>query len=225
MHSKTHHRPTVFLAALFVLAAALVVSAVTAEEREVVVDEKHVVKVAVDGDVEVIEVEDLEEGESRQFFTDGGHEIVVTRTADGLDLEVDGEALDLDEERVVHKEVIVHRLGGDGEEIDLDLDGEHRVFHVASGTPATKVIVKKKGDGSTYAWSTTDGEEIDLEGLESFEFHTTSAADFLREKGVLDDLDEDQRRAILDALEEYQGPMAAAPRVKVMVLDDEEEQQ
>lgn len=224
MQSRTSHRLTVALAACFVLAAALVVGGVTAEERKVMEEVKEIVKVAVDGDVEVIEVEDLEEGESRQYFMDAGQEIVVTRTEEGFELEIDGEPLDFDDHRLVEKKVVVHRLGGDGQEIDLDVGGEHRVLHLSSGFPATRVMVRKTDDGSTYAWSTADGGEIDLEGLEHFEFHRTSAADFLREKGVLDGLDEDQRRAILDALEEYQGPMTA-PRVKVMVLDDEEEEE
>ncbi len=91
------------------------------------------IKVAVDGDAgeqKVFEwhgdgttIDDLEVGESKTITDDDGNEITLTRTEDGLDIEVEGERIevmhpgDADSEDTVvkeHKTVKVIKAGHDG---------------------------------------------------------------------------------------------------------------
>ncbi len=161
-----------FHAMLVVLAASLLmpVFSFAAEEP------RHMeIKIAADDEVVSFNADDMEVGETRQSFTESGKEVVVTRTEDGFQLEVDGKEIDVD---VPHGQ------------------GNHAMFNM-TGDEAKKVIIHKfQGEGAEhgYHYIHGDGEDVDLV-IERF-----SAADRLAESGVLDDLDEAKRQEILDTL-------------------------
>ena len=175
-------------AILALIFATLLVSAFSfAAEPEV--EFKHHIKLKIaDGD-ELIEVDaaDMEVGETRQSFTESGKEVLITRMEKGYQLEVDGK------------------------EIDLGLshgEGHHEAFHF-SGDEGAKVMIRTMGgeEGHKYAfihkagegdedmhWVEKDGGDVDV-FIQRF-----SPADHLLESGVLDDLSEEKRQEILDAL-------------------------
>ena len=198
---KTVHK---ILALLF---ATLLVSAVSfAAEPHI----QHKIELKLDGaDHIAIETDDLEVGETRQFFTDSGKEVVLTREEDGLKIEVDGEEL----------------------ELGLHGGGHHAFVNVYGGSDKTVVIQKLGGDGA-HAFAFGHGEgHGELHWVEkgehgegfSFVIERPSAADHLIESGVLDDLDEETRQNILDTLNELEPRLHVAKRVVVDVEVHEEE--
>ena len=94
------------------------------------------IKIAVDGDDtehRVIEFDsqdsgvnlhDLEVGETRTLTDKSGQEVVVTRTEDGMEFDVEGEKIELN-----------HMIG--------DFDGEHEIEIMHDGHKTEDVIVKK----------------------------------------------------------------------------------
>ncbi len=196
------------LAFLLVALVATFATFATAGEDSGEVRVKHRVKMMVAGgegeEPVVVEAEDLEIGESRQFFTDSGKEVVLTRTEEGYDLEVDGEKIDV--------------MGGHG----------HHAFKVGSG--ASKIFIHKSdeehegieeekhvfvhsGEGD-FEW-VSDGADVKV-----LHMGHTSALEHLRAKGILDELDEETRQKIVDVLEEIQP--GAVRMKKVFVHVDEE---
>ena len=96
---------------LFLALATLAPTTIHADEPEVQIEKQFKIVVAGDdADAFRFEADDLEVGESRQFFTDSGKEVLVTRTEDGLDIEVDGEELDI---RGLHKQHVIIRTDGE----------------------------------------------------------------------------------------------------------------
>lgn len=141
------------------------------------------IKIAADDEPITIEASDMEVGETRQSFTESGKEVLVTRTEEGFQLEVDGKEIDVD----------LPHAGDHGH-------GHHATFNM-SGDEEGKVIIRKFVDGDEHGYHfvhAAAGEDVDLV-IERF-----SAADRLVESGVLDDLDEAKRQEILDALREME---------------------
>ena len=84
---------------------------------------EHKMMVKLDtGDAEVIEADitDLEIGESRSFVTDSGRSVDMIRTADGMEVYIDGELLDMDFHGDHGNNVVLH----DEFEIECHSDGE-----------------------------------------------------------------------------------------------------
>lgn len=193
--------------------------------------EEHQVKVVVagGGDAEVIQLDgdDLEVGESRQIITEDGKEVVITRTESGFEVTVDGESLDLPP------------LHGHGTTVDIDVegDGHHKVIRKVFTTTAGEgdanavfVVAGDEGHGETFdikvkkvgghamAFVTEDGKTVQLDGLGDVEWHAEGGlAEHLKESGALDDLTEEQKAKVLDALKSF------APQHRVMVLKTDEE--
>lgn len=231
------------------LAAVILVSGQTraGEDQEPTIIEKRVVKVVVADedaghDVDVIELEadDLEIGESRQFITDSGKEVVITRTEDGVDITIDGEELDLPALGSLH-------------DIDIDIDGAHssarsmmifktddedgldavtkKMIIKGHGAGSHNMVfigedgktVKIDGDGSDYEWihkvHGADGLDRKIIKLQA----AGGAIDHLKTSGALDSLTEEQRTAVLDALKKYDGGAVVGSDVMVIELDDEHE--
>ena len=175
-----------FIATLAITAAGL------ADE---VVEHKAIVEIAVTGDdaSEAIaqDVSELAVGESRQIFTESGKEVVITRTDEGYDLEVDGKEIDV----------------SDGSD-----------FTTVTGDHETKVLVKHiecEGEAEdcnkSYHFIQGDGYEVEFDDdvdWEDADDHIAflalgdddSAAERLEASGVLDDLSDAKRQEILDAL-------------------------
>lgn len=230
------------LPAACVLAAVILISGQTraGEDHDVQTVEKHAFKVVIaddesGSDVIKLDGDDLKIGESRQFITDSGKEVVVTRTEDGLDVTVDGESLDLPS-------------FGD---IDIDIDGAHDGAHsmmffktVEGGenVDVKKVIVKGgahashnmvfigedgkkveiKGDGGEdgFHWVKKFHVGGDGEGPHIVKLHgSAGAVEHLKSSGALDSLTEEQREKVLKALESY-GAGDGEPKMMVIELDE-----
>lgn len=191
-----------FHTALALLAALLmVVSSFAAGESE---KKRHMkMKIAADGEVVSFSADDLEIGETQQSFTESGKEVLVTRTEDGFQLEIDGKEIDVD---VPHG------------------DDHHSIFAM-TGDEDKKVIIRKMhGEGDEHGYQfihggegehhwVGDGEDIDIV------VNRFSAADRLIESGVLDDLDEAKRQEILDTLKQME-PHKIHKQVRVKVEEE-----
>lgn len=185
------------LACLLILTAGV---ALAGDDGDVVVHERHHIKLKLDDSMDVIEIDDLDVGESRQFFTDEGKEIVVTRGEDGVDVTVDGEEIDMPKK--IRVETLHEEVHGDGEHGEHKViirsghsDGHNNVW-VTSGDKGKAIVeIENLADGHEMHWVSSDGEDIEI--------RRSSAADHLKESGALDGLGEAERQAILDALEEF----------------------
>jgi hypothetical protein len=214
---KTSHT---FLALLLVASAATFVFA--GEGPHV---ERHV-KLAFTGEDGgeplVIEADDLEVGETRQFFTESGKEVVLTRTEEGYDLEVDGEKIDVDAPGAGHyafetgdsKRVFVFQ--GDHGDAEGVTEDEHVFIH--QGEEGFE-WVQAGGDGEEgFEWvQAGDGAAADVHFLHAG--HPT-ALEHLRAKGILDELDEATRQKIVDALTEIE-PEGHQAKKMIMIKVDE----
>ena len=182
------------------MAAMLAVAVGVMADEDVVV--KKEIKIITDANAGAIQLDvaDLEVGESRQILTDDGKEVVVTRTEEGYELEIDGE------------------------EIEIGGPGHNMVFHGQGGEHGGhKVIVKhlEMDDSTGYHFISADGEGVEVDLDETFQWvqsggghehlaHVLAlghpgerAAAHLEESGVLDDLDDAKRQEILDALKSF----------------------
>ncbi|MEM7585634.1 MAG: hypothetical protein AAF560_19755 [Acidobacteriota bacterium] len=171
------------------------------------------VKIKVDDGAEMISLDasDLEVGETYESYTDSGKRVLLTRTEEGFDLEVDGKQIDLG------------FMGGQS-------DHSSFTFH---SDEASKVIIKHldgDADSESFAFLHGDCEGDDCaQGLRHWVhklgdedvdviIQRTSAAEHLEASGVLDELDEETRQRILDTLNER------SPRVQKKVFIDVREE-
>lgn len=183
---------------------------------------KKKIKVDVgDGDAVVADVSDLEIGESRQLYA-GDKEVVVTNTEDGLRLEIDGETMELGDLGGHHMEL--HSGHGDGHRVITTGDSKIIVKHLdgAAGAQGFHFI---SGDGEEVefdidvdgdsSWVGEDGQRrvVMIGGGHGGE----AAVRRLQASGVLDDLDEDKKQAILEALREGDGHYVEVEK-KVIVI-------
>lgn len=177
--SRTLHRTLVLAAA-----GALVATTLFAGEPHV--ERRMKIQLGSDAsDVLVVEeADDMEIGETRQYFTDGGEEVLITRTETGREIEVDGKTIvvDDDEGGVFVGSHVDHHVRKIVERIVAEGEGDHRV--------------------RAYAYSTDLDLEVDP-SLRAIELKSPS--DRLLESGVLDDLDEAKRQEILEALRSSHG--------------------
>lgn len=196
-------------AILALIFASLFVAAISfaAEETEA----RHHIKIKLaDGDELIdVEAEDLEIGEARESYTDSGKKVLITRTEQGYELEVDGKKIDLG----------LHHGGAD-----------HSVF--VHSDEASKVIVRSGGDEDVDYAFIHAGDDHGAhhwvqhgEHGEDFKFviERKSASKHLLESGVLDELDEETRQRILDTLKEIESPKVIKKRVHVEVHEDHDE--
>jgi hypothetical protein len=122
------------LTALALLAGGLLLCS-TAVAGETL-HQQHTIKIKT-ADAEVIEadLQDLAVGESKTFTTDSGKAIDLIRTANGVEVYVDGEMIDLaggnlhEAHKVIHKSVSVECLS----EGDAEAECEHDVVFIGEG--------------------------------------------------------------------------------------------
>jgi hypothetical protein len=192
------------------------------------VETRHRFKLKVGGDGEVITIDDLEVGETRQLFTDSGKEVIVTREEDGIKLTVDGKEIDVSTphhprglalvdvggEDGEHVNVIVKKIGGHGE----GEEGEHvMVWHGDAGGHAAHDVM---------VWTGEEGEDHVLAGGEGHGFAFVAAPDVagsVLESGVLDDLDPAKREEILKAIKDAAVTRTFHKKVRVHAEGDHEE--
>lgn len=187
---------------LLILIALLAVTAVAtfALAGEPEKFENHIKLVLNVGDEPIeLEAEDLAVGESREFQTDSGKPVVLTRAEEGLEVTVDGKKINL----------FGHGPG-------------HGFFHAGD---ATKVFVAHAGEGEEaghhFSWVEGEGHG-DGPHVVKIRRHGGDTAKRLLESGALDGLDESTRERILEELRKID----AEPRIKigkeVIVLDGDE---
>ncbi len=196
------------------------------EEHEV----KYRIKVVLDDEAELIDVEfdDMEVGEARQFFTDSGKEVIVTRTEEGHKLEVDGREIDLGLHGALHEHHGAH-VG-----IHKCKKGEKE--HCCEG--ASKVIIHKQGHEDGEIEATADvfvmvGDEGEHHIEHLGEHHKRvkmildhpNALEHLLESGVLDELDPEARQKIIDTLKDIEPEEGKKViRLKTIAVDEEDEE-
>lgn len=196
------------------LATALVIAATFsfADEGET----HHRFKLKVDADSEAIVIDDLEVGETRQFFTDSGKEVLVTRKEDGLELTVDGKEIEVATPHGLHGAAIVDVDSEDGEHVNVFVktlvapgdgeEGEHAfVWHGEGGEHATHDVT---------VWTGEEGESHASVSIAV----APDIAEKVLESGALDDLDPATRDKVLEAIRD-----AATPRLHKKVIVHEEE--
>ena len=144
------------------------------------------VTVIVNGEKIDLSSEELEEGDTRQFFTDSGKEVLLTREADGLKLTVDGEDIHLGGLGSHGKgHVMVKRFGAGDHSFTFDHDGDHEDVSVFFG--------------ESHEWIHADGDAKVF-----FLKDHKSPAEHLVDSGVLDQVDEAAAEAILEVLREIE---------------------
>lgn len=219
------------LLALLISTLLALTTVVVADEPEI---ERHVkLKIVADGETLDVELDDLEVGDSQQFFTENGTEFVVTRTEDAYEFDIEGrdepivvstsehgayaynyntacEGDDCPRHVVIKKDV---HIDGEGEG-----SGRRMIFMSTDGD--THVT---EGEGGAMTWIEGDG---DGEGLHFIHAGGgEAAAERLLESGALDDLDEAKRQEILDAVRAGDGDGETNVDVKVIKIRKSGEQE
>ena len=195
-------------AILALIFASLFIAAFSFAAEEI---EKHHIQIKIDDGTELVDIaaDDLEVGEARESYTDSGKKVLVTRTEQGYELEVDGKQIDLG----------MHHG-----------DSDHSVFVHSNET--SKVIVRRNDDQDVKYAFIHSGEDHGThhwvqhgEEGEDFKFviERKSASKHLLESGVLDELDEDTRQRILDTLNEMEPHKMIKKRIHVEVHEDTDE--
>ena len=143
----TRHQPHTLT--LLVLILSAVVATATIADGPQVLEKGRLKMVSVSGsDAETFNLhgDELEVGESRQFFTDDGEEIVITRTEEGFELTVEGESSGEAQTKVL-------QLRGSGTaELDIESDGTSLAF----------IKVDDDSEGTTEhraVWLSSDGAQ------------------------------------------------------------------
>ncbi len=199
--------------ALTVASLVAVTFTFAGEEPEIKV-ERHIKLALTDGEEPlVIDAHDLEVGESRQFFTDSGKEVLLSRTDDGLTLEVDGKEMNLGMRHGDHHssfnmtggehgKVIIKQLHGMGEDGEDGEHGEH-AFHYVHSDEDFQWVDEGSGDVRVKVGP----------------HH--SPLQHLLDSGVLDEVDEATRQKIIDTLKEAE-PHGGHMRKMIRIEVDEE---
>lgn len=192
----------------FALLAALLVAVpfVLVAGDDAKTEVKHAVKIKImqDGDLIDIDADDLEVGESREFKSESGKDVVITRTDEGFDVTVDGKKLEIfkhleDGKGAGHRVIRIEKRSGEGD--DVEVEKEHKIV-VLSGDEA----------GTIHA----DGE--------SFAFvHGGGTLDEVLKSGALDKLDAKTREEVIEALKKaFAAHDGTKKHVKVIVRTDDD---
>ena len=121
-------------------------------------------------------IDDLDVGESKTITDDHGNEITLTRTEKGIDIEVDGENIEI--------------LHGDGESEDVIVK-EHRMVKVikADHDAEITIISKDKMDDETRAKIKKalkdSGKDVEVMFIDGSELHGEDKAGAHREVRVI----------------------------------------
>jgi|GEM_PF-4552622 len=202
-------KKSALLALLLLTAGAVAASAV-----EPVVEQQIRLKIMADDDLLDLDLSDLAVGESQQLYTESGKEVVVTRSEDSFEIQVEGR----DEPIIVHTgaghayafdveaacqdaDDCLHRVivNSDVEVADHDGDEVHSMVFIGEDGDAHAL-----GDQASV-WVSAKDEE-NGEGLHVIRVGGgEDAAQKLLASGALDGLDLAKRQEILDALREGSG--------------------
>jgi hypothetical protein len=136
--------------------------------------------------VEIVDLDELEVGERRDYTTDSGKPLAVTRDDDGYAIEIEGKTIRVADDPhalAAHPGMKMRRivLDGDGDadslvisddvrgaepgtkmkmrRIEIDGDGDAKSFVIADGPEAHRVVVRR-GPGGAQAFAFGDGEPL-----------------------------------------------------------------
>lgn len=182
---------------------------------EVSVVKKHSAKVVIadDSESDIFEIDgaDLDVGESRQFFTEEGEEVVILRTETGFEISVGGDEITTDGD-----DVRIIQIGSEEATQVHVVDGDTSEFRVMSFEGGSEVSVDD-GTGKRMVFVSTDDLHGDHDAdhrviwVDSGDAHGYSMGDhrfavqYLRSSGALDKLDDDTRKKVLEALQSQDG--------------------
>ncbi len=127
----------------------------------------HVIKVGT-GESDLIEadVTDLELGESRSFVTDSGKTVDILKAAEGIEIYIDGERIDIDGHADGHVEHHERKIaiqcddtdGCDEMLADLMVEDDANVFVMRHDVEA---VCDDSGECEKMVWIESDGEELE----------------------------------------------------------------
>lgn len=145
------------LSTLAAAAGAAVLHAGDGEARSTLTLRLH-----TEGEADAVEIDDLDElavGDRRDYTTDGGRPLVVTRDARGYAVEIDGRTIRVDDgdlpHAVGHPPLAMHR-------IEIDGDGDAKRFVVSTGGDAERVVVRRGPAGADAFAFRSDGGDPGL---------------------------------------------------------------
>lgn len=162
------------------------------------------IKIMQDGDLIDLDLDDLGVGETRDFKSDSGKDVVVTRTDEGFDVTVDGKKIELfkdltGDEGGGHRVIRIEKRTGEGDNVEVK---EHKVV-VLSGDKAGTI----HSDGESYAFVEGGG-----------------TLDEVLKSGALDKLDAKTREEVIEALKKaFAAHDGAKKQIKVIVKTDKDE--
>lgn len=203
------------------MAAMLAMALGVVADEDVVI--KKEIKIITDGDAEAIDLDiaDLEVGETRQMFTESGKEVVITRTEEGYEIDVDGEEIEIGGHGHL---MMVHGHGHDDHDANIIVKhfeaGDEKGFHFVTGDGEMVEIDLEQ----RVEWVHEGGADGTQVRVMSLGGHAEGLAKKLEKSGVLDDLDDAKRQEILDALKTM-GPHVEhiGENMMVIEIDDEED--
>lgn len=211
--SMTHGKGRIALALLLLACGAVAAWGMAMNEDEPPAGERHSkIKLVVDGDGghDTLALDDLHTlavGESRSFTTESGQTGTVTRDEEGFAVEVGGKTIRIadhfseaeGEGNLVLRKHRIEVQGGEGE-------GNTMIFHAGeTGEPGhVKIVRRMKGDGSSFAWTSGDGEQPLLP------FSVEATIERLRGSAKFQALDAATQEQVIEALRE------SAPKTKLM---------
>ncbi len=189
-------------------------------------EERHKMKLKFGLDMEAIEIEDMEVGETRQFFTEEGKEVVVTREEQGYELTVDGKEIDIFSPGGHHGASVVH-LDGDEGEGHVNVFVKKMVMGEGDGEGDESVFVfsgddeGEHGEHENFVWTTEGGEDANVS---IFVNKKKDVLSHVLESGVLDQLDTAARDEIIRVIKEAEGSEGHhVIRKKIVRVHEEDE--
>lgn len=219
------------LASVAALAFALVSAAgVGAEEAA---ERQTKIKLMVDREgamerLELVDLHEMEVGESRSLSTESGRPVTVTRDEAGFEVDVDGKKIRVQDhfdgeippgapgEATRFEKRIV--IGGDGEG-----EPQTMVFHSQDGEPGNVVVMKRTGgpEGDGFAWSSNGAE------LPAIPFGVEGTIARLEKSAKFQELDPATRATVLEALRESTPErlrVSGEPGRKMVLIEVEEDE-
>ncbi len=192
------------------------------------VEERHKMKLMFGADAEAIEIEDMEVGETRQFFTEEGKEVVITRGEQGYELTVDGKEINILSPGDHHGASFIDIDGIDVEEGEglVKVSVKGMVMGEADGEGEANVFVfsgddeGEHGEHESFTWTEQGGEDAAV----SIFVQKSDILSQVLESGVLDQVDEAARDEIIRVIKEAEASEGHhVIRKKIVRVHEEDE--
>lgn len=158
-----------------------------------------VVDIFVDGNSEAFKLPELAVGESRTLTTQSGKEVVVSKSEQGLEINLDGEAIEIPSfagnlGARIHRSSPLHQMVEDSVHISgVELDDNQKQI-IRDAFLAAGIDKKVKFSNNSFAFISTDSDIKVLSG--EHDFHWSSDSDRNIEVIVDDKLGDDKVKVI-----------------------------